>query len=358
MGDSDNMTKEERKAIQKAEAKEGTRKSLSLAMDCGTMFIVLARSDSDEVRSVRNAFVKVDNEEVHETDLTEISYVKSDEGDTYIVGEDAFKFANLFNREVCRPMQKGLISPKEVNAVDVLALIIKDMIGPIDAPDSFIGYSIPAEAIDEGRSVIYHERVFGKIFSAIGLNNKPINEAMAIIYSECQNEKFSGIAVSCGAGMTNIALSYRGIECCKFSTSRSGDYIDKMVADSLDMVPNRVTSIKERVLDLTRTSYPEENKRTQRILEALHYYYENAINYNIKRMVAEFDKNVDVEIDEAIPIVVSGGTSMPNGFIELFSTVFNRYDFPIKISEIRRARNPLTAVASGLLVKVIADTTK
>jgi hypothetical protein len=54
-------------------------------------------------------------------------------------------------------------------------------------------------------------------------------------------------------------------------------------------------------------------------------------------------------------LVFSGGTSIPKGFLDVFKTVLAGYELPFQVSEIRRAKNPLTSVANGLLVKTIAD---
>lgn len=329
---------------------------LCCGLDIGTMNIVLSRSDRSEVQITRNVFLPVKEDEISISDLSDINYIKSESGNIYIIGEDAFRFANIFSKEVSRPMEKGLISPKEVNAIDVLTMIVRNIIGKTKKQDAYCSYSIPSQAIDEGRSVIYHERVFGKILGSLGINHSPVNEAAAIIFSECSKEKFSGIGISFGAGMCNIALMYKGIEAGKFSTSRSGDYIDRSVAESLSIIPNRVTSIKERFLDLTINPY--DDKKNGRMIEALQFYYDSMINYTIKKMVEEFNKNIDIDIEEPLPIIVSGGTSLPNGFIELFKTVFSKYSFPIKISEIRRASNPMTAVSRGLLIKTMSDIKK
>jgi len=340
--------------VETQEKKE--RPVLCLGLDIGTMNIVLSRNDSSNFQITRNVFLPVKEDEISISDLSDINYVKSDNGNIYIIGEDAFRFANIFSKEVSRPMEKGLISAKEVNAIDVLSMIVRNMINKSKKVDVYCSYSVPAQAIDEGRSIVYHERVFGKILNNLGVNHTPVNEAAAIVYSECPKEKFSGIGISFGAGMCNVVLMYKGVEAAKFSTARSGDYVDRSVAESLNIIFNRVTSVKERFLDLTVDPY--QDKKNGRIIEALQFYYDSMINYTIKKMVEEFNKNIDIDIDDSIPIVVSGGTSLPNGFLELFKTVFSKYEFPIKISEIRRAGNPMTAVSRGLLIKTISDTKK
>lgn len=331
---------------------------LKIGVDVGTMFCVASRSDSDEIKIMRNAYLSLDKEEISISELTDINYVESDDGDLYIIGEDAFKLANLFNKPISRPMEKGMISPKEINAVDILTLMIKSLIGDIKGKDVYCSYSVPAEALDNERSITYHEKVFSMIFNSLGINNTSVNEASAIIYSEAAKEKFSGIGISCGAGMVNVVIMYKGIEIVKFSTARSGDWIDKSVAESLNIVQNRVTNVKEKQFSLEADYSKEPDKKKRRILEALGYFYESLMNYTVKKIIKEFEDKVEIELDEPIPIIIAGGTSIPTGFINLFKTVIDNYTLPFEISEIRHAKNPLTAVSSGLLIKTMSDVGK
>ena len=334
---------------------ENTNNTLCVGLDVGTMNLCSSRSDSDEVKITRNVFLTVDKDDIL-NQLSKINYVEGPDGDTYIIGSDAFDFANMFGKKVSRPMEKGLISSKEMDAADVLALMIKDLIGDTGDKEVFCSYSIPAEAIDGDRSVTFHENVFARILHSIGINHKAINEAMAIIYSECAKESFSGIGISFGAGMSNVAVSYKGIEALTFSTARGGDWIDHYVAKDLNMIPNRVTNLKERYMQLDGSvELPTNKKKNKRVLEALYYYHKALIEYTIKKIIKEFDDKVDIEIDDEIPIVVSGGTSMPKGFVKLFTETLNKYELPFEISEVRRAKNPLTAVSNGLLIRTIAD---
>lgn len=335
---------------------ESTQKDeiISIGLDCGTMHLVCSRSDSNEVKMTRNVFLPLDTDDVHISELSDISYVRSDDDELFIIGSDAFKYANIFGQTVSRPMEKGLISPKEISAIDVLTLMIRELIGDVQNKTAYCSYSVPAEAIDEGRSITYHENVFARILKSLGVNYTSVNEAMAIVYSECAKEKFSGIGISFGAGMANVAVSYKGIQALTFSTARAGDWIDNEAAASLGMVANRVTSIKEKYMQLSG-EVSIKNKKTKRVLEALYYYHKALIDYTVREIIKEFNDKVDIEVDEAIPIVVSGGTSMPKGFVELFKDVISGYDLPFDVAEIRRAKNPLTAVANGLLVRTMSD---
>jgi hypothetical protein len=334
--------------------KTSNSKTVSIGLDVGTMHLCCARSDSDEIKITRNVFLEVDKDAVSLSELSNISYVEGEDGELFIIGSDAFDFANIFGQKVSRPMEKGLISPKEISAVDVITLMLKELIGDTKDKDVYCSYSIPASAVDEGRSVTYHENVFARILNSLGVNHTSVNEAMAIVYSECAKENFSGIAISFGAGMANVAISYKGVEALTFSTARSGDWIDQQVAADLDMVQNRVTNIKEKYMKLTG-DIKIKNKKQKRVLEALYYYHKALIDYTVKQIIKLFDEKVDIEIDDEIPIVISGGTSLPEGFVELFKNIISAHELPFEVSEIRRAGNPLTAVANGLLVRTMAD---
>ena len=99
----------------------------------------------------------------------------------------------------------------------------------------------------------------------------------------------------------------------------------------------------------------EQNKKIRRVLESLTYFYGTLIDYTIKRVIQEFQDNMDTELEEPIPIVVSGGTSLPVGFLDLFKNIIAKYELPFEISEIRAAKNPMTSVSQGLLIKTVSD---
>jgi hypothetical protein len=332
-------------------------KSLACGLDIGTMNLVFGRADKPgEFNITRNMFLKLDVDEVPMQDLKDISHLEVADS-IYIIGEDSFRMANLFNKKVSRPMERGMISPSEIDAIDVLTAIVKNMFGDTKDKEVYVSYSVPAEAIDLDRSVTYHEKVFSRILNSLGINHKSVNESMSIIYSECAKENYTGIGISFGAGMCNVACSYKGVEVFKFSTTRSGDWIDTNVANSLDIMPNRVTNIKEKYLNLIEDFSTNPNKKIRRVLEALNYYYNTMIDYTVKNIIKQFDKKFDLEIDEPLPIIVSGGTSLAGGFLKIFSENINKKELPFIPSEIRQPANPLTAVCNGLLVKTMADLT-
>jgi hypothetical protein len=79
----------------------------------------------------------------------------------------------------------------------------------------------------------------------------------------------------------------------------------------------------------------------------------------LKLFAEKFDEiRDDFYFPEPIPIVVSGGTSKAKNFVLLFRKIFEesyREDFPIEISEIRHAKDPLNAVAHGLFIQAAQE---
>ena len=329
-----------------------------IGFDIGTGNILSASNESN-ILSMRDVFISVSQEDISSAELasTNLDYITQKDSDgnvvfNAIVGEDAFKFANVFGQSVKRPMKQGVISSSEIDAIDILTAMCKKLSG--DVKDGLCVFSIPAPAIDvEMPPVEYHEKVFTKIFQKIGFTNiKSLNEGASIVFSECVDTNFTGFGVTFGAGLVNVAFVYKGAVVLKFSIGRSGDWIDESVAKSLNMIPNRVTSIKEKEFSLLDPY--TGNKKTQRVREALFFYYQSLIDYVIKHFMNEIMKTDDYfELDLKIPIVLSGGTSKPEGFKELFENRFKELcskDFPYEISEIRIAEDPLISTVKGCLV--------
>jgi len=319
-------------------------------LDIGTMNLVQARINNDDnisSSSFRNMYLKIENDNANHMDLNSVSHVVIDDN-TYILSKDAYEFANIFDLQVDRPMQKGMISSQEVDSLDIISQMIQNLIGKANGAATCC-YSVPADPIDSERKNLYHEKVFGRVLERLGYTALPLNEATAVVYSECADSNFTGIGISFGAGMTNIAVVFKSIPVITFSVVRGGDWVDENVSLDTGIVTNRITAIKEKdTFDLA--DFSTGNKRERRIKEAITHYYNSLIAYTTKNILNELD-SLTVDFPEDVPIVVSGGTSKAKGFIDLVTANFESYEFPFNISSVRVAENQLTAVAEGCLIK-------
>jgi len=330
--------------------------SPGVGLDIGTMNVVSARQQGTKVvtQRVRDAFIDLDSADKKTLRLSRVNYVEKD-GQLIVIGDSALNMANLFKREIRRPLSRGIISAGEMEAQQVLSLLVHHVLGDPVLEGEHCYFSIPASPVDDiEQDVVYHTEIFKKIISEHGYQPHPMNEAMAIIYSQCGEENFSGLAVSFGSGMCNVALAFQTVQGMSFSVARGGDWIDTHAAKAMGATSSRMCAIKEKGVDLAAPKNREE--------EALALYIRALIRYCLEGIALQFRKvQASLDLPEPIPFVVSGGTSKAGGFFEVFKQEFEdvkKKGFPISISEVRAARDPLTAVAEGLLVLATEEYTE
>lgn len=331
---------------------KGQQETLGVGIDCGTMNIVSARKVGDKVETkrIRDAFLELPRDSKKMLKLSGVSYVERGE-ELLILGDPALDTANIFGREVRRPLSAGLVSSSDIDAMEVLGLLIKNVLGEPKSPKEVCYFSVPAAPVDRpGQDVIYHRGVLGKIIAECGYTPMAGNEAMAIIYAETAKEGFSGVGISFGSGMTNVAVSLNTIEAMSFSVARGGDWIDAGAAKSIGGTQSRLCAVKEKGMDLMSPQGRDQ--------EALSFYYKSLIEYALDQMVLQFASvQGKFTFPKPVPIIVSGGTSKAGGFLDLFKQVFDkkRKKFPVEVSEVRPASDPLNAVANGLLIQALQE---
>jgi hypothetical protein len=319
---------------------------MARGIDVGTMNIVSAKQESNETVFVsqRNSFVEIEYSDMAERMLSrsDVLHIRKDDK-VYVVGDDALNFANIFNEETRRPMKHGILSSEEQSAIPMIKLIIEQVVGDPERPNERVYFSTPADPIDSDLSTLYHQKTLESFLGDMGYDPEPINEGMSVIYSELADHNFTGLGISFGAGMTNVCLSYYAVPVMTFSVARGGDWVDEQTATATGETVDKVTSIKEEDfrLDFTTDAGGVEG--------ALSIYYDNLLDYVIDNIVREVNEG-DVEEGLDVPVVVTGGTSSPDGFEKLFEERLEKAEIPFSISEVRKANEPLYSVARGALV--------
>ena len=328
---------------------------MAKGLDCGTSFYIAATEDT--VKKQRNAFLTVDGE-VKQVKLMlkrqRIPFVEKT-GKIHIVGQHAFNYAQIFSTsELKRPMKSGLLNPTEKDALPVLNAIIGELLGDAKDGETCV-YCIPSKPIDVQREVSYHEDVLRTIIEQYGYSVKKIEEAVAIGYEGLVDTQLTGVAISMGAGMCNIAVMYQGMTALSFSVSRGGDWVDENVSVDTGVSKAKVTNIKESsdTLDLSTANYQniyDEDTDEANVLIAIRSYYGALINYLLTNLKVQFEGVENVpNFPNPVPIVIGGGTSLVKGFLDVFNEQFDQNEFPIPISEIIHIEDAHTAVARGCL---------
>jgi hypothetical protein len=348
-----------------------SKRKSGIGLDVGTGILVMSYANQENNivnKSVRDSFLELTppNKLVYNTMRkglvkSEINFFES-EDKFFILGDDSLIQSIERQMVVRRPMSKGVISPKETYALPLFKALLREVLGtPLDAFEKII-YSIPAPPIDRSFDIIYHEKVIETVLRDLGFESKSINEGHAIIFSEAAEYDYTALAISCGAGMLNVAITNTADLVLSFSLSKSGDWIDESSALSLgydpsskemqQVTPNLVTYIKEQGVDIRN---PDLNDKVKLSITA---HYRALISYIIENLVTEISRQNKIpQFIKPLPVIVSGGTSLAIGFMDIFEEELRKNEkrLPFKLGIIKQAEKPLTAVSEGCLLALLSD---
>ena len=323
-----------------------------LGLDIGTYHICSARMQDDklDIKKEVNAFFTVPLTNKFMLNMIKQSGAPVIEVDNfaYILGDNARQLALSMGSEYRRPMQNGILSVQEKDAFNILAVIIRSMIGKIPEDGMVVYYSVPANAINTPTNADYHTKIVQSILDKYvddgkSLKAYPINEALAIVLAELQDDQRTGISIGFGAGMVNLCYAMLAVPMVQFSVTKSGDWIDD---ESAKHCGETVAFINDQKKEVDLSAEPKNA-----VERALHYHYEimieNALQ-GIKQGIVEAGSKANP--GKPIKIVVAGGTASPKGFIEFFTKTLAKIEFPLEIGDIALAKDHLFTVVKGCLM--------
>jgi hypothetical protein len=325
-----------------------------LGLDVGTSRLVLAsQKDGDYAFATQlNAFSSVPWSKMVEASFKREGLPFAVQGDKIIIqGNEAPRFADILNADTRRPMVQGFLNPAEPESLTVMRSIVSTMIEQSGAGEKPLVYfavpALPLQASDE--ALTYHESAIKRMLGELGCEGRSINEGLAVIFSELEDSNYTGIGVSFGGGLCNVAFSYLSMPGASFSIAKAGDYIDASAATVTGETQSQVRQIKEDSFHLNGVF----NDRLQQVLGV---YYDDMISTVIDGMKDVFSDSKRVpKLNRPIPMVLSGGTASPAGFRDRFAEALAATSFPIAISEVRMAKDPLSATARGALIAGLAE---
>ena len=323
--------------------------------DAGTYTAVCCKRDKNNnfvYRKEINAFLELPLENRFVFNMMKQAGVPLIERENvaYALGEAAVNMAyTLPTLELKRPMKDGCVNPKERDAFQIMSIMAHSLIDPIEKDGGKLYYSVPANAINQETDADYHSKVLEAIFKSYAsdegnkIEPKPINEALAVVYAELGKKAFTGVGVSCGAGMINVCYAMYGNPIFQFAIVNSGDWIDKQAAKATGESPTFINKEKTKV-DLTKTP---ETLVERAIITQYRLMIEKTIT-GIKEGLATSNKAVKAE--NPVDFVVAGGTSMAKGFVDIFSESLKTAKLSIPVGEVIRPAEPLFSVAKGCLI--------
>lgn len=328
---------------------------MAVGLDVGTSFIVFSKDQDGTVvyKDFRDAFYIIKPttpvaSKMIEKGLAGKVFIKDNDGSFILLGKDAIEKAIERNDTAKRPMYRGVVSAKEKDAKRILAFILKEVVGQASEPGEKLVFCVPAQPVDqedEDFDVGYHEDVVKTVLNEVGYSARAINEAEALCYAELENEDYTGVAISCGAGMTNVCVMLNGEPTVVFSTTKSGDWVDRMSAVATGEPDSVVQAEKEH--GGFKVGEPNDNP----ILAAVASYYDRLIDYTTKQLSAALTGHKLLpKFKDPLTVVIAGGTSQADGYIELFKKKLEENGFPLEIKVVKHAEDPLHAVSKGCLI--------
>jgi len=323
----------------------------ALGLDVGTSRICLAQRVGEEYRfeTQLNAFVTVPFSNMTESVLTKQNIPHTVAGQELVVhGNESDRFADLLNVDTRRTMLKGVLNPAEPDSLHMFRTIVESLLHSIKEPRNLC-FTVPAAPIGAEENLTYHEATLRQVLTEMGYQVKSINEGLAVIYSELESTNYTGIGISCGGGLCNVCVAYLSVPVMSFSIPKAGDYIDTNAASVTGELANRV-----RIA--TEDSFHFNGFHADKLLQVLGVYYDEMIQSLVQGIKQAFSKSRNLPKQKRpLPVVLSGGAALPEGFRDRFEKIFKEANLPISASEIRMAADPLHTSAKGALVAALAD---
>jgi hypothetical protein len=322
----------------------------AVGLDIGTSRIVVARNADKKYQydSQLNAFLTIPYSKLAESLLQrENVFHDVQGGDIVVAGNDAQKFAEIFHVETRRPMSNGVLNPHEPHSLAVLRRIVGKLLGRAGAEGQKVFFSVPATSDEGDGGIPYHEASMKLILRELGYAPTAIQEGLAVVFGELGSSNFTGIGVSCGSGLCNACLAVLSVPVLTFAVPKAGDFIDKQAAAVTGELATRLRVFKENDFRLNGLT-------ADRTANALTVYYQEVISNLAAVLCTHISATQRLpKLDQAIPLVLSGGTAMPKGFLEQFSAALKAQDFPVRLSEVRLSADPLNSTARGALMAAL-----
>jgi len=324
----------------------------AVGLDVGTSRIVVAERVQDEYHfhSQLNAFVSVPFSEFTRGVFIKEKVPHQVAGEEMLVtGDQSEKLANMLNREIRRPMTRGLLNPAEAENLNVLKRIVGSMLEDSGHRGGKLCFSVPGPAVNGTDELTYHEAALKQALRDLGYEVSSINEGLAVVLAELEASSYTGIGISCGGGMCNICLAYLSLPVFSFSIPKAGDFIDSSAAAVTGENATRVRMAKE-------AEFHFNGHFADKIQQALAVYYDDVIRSAVAALKDAFARTRNVpRFERPIPLVIAGGSALPQGFRDRFEAVLKEAQLPVPLSEVRMAAEPLHTTAKGALVAALAS---
>jgi len=321
-----------------------------IGLDVGTSRIVAARALGKKYayEAQLNAFFTLPYSRLAESLLQRENVLHQvDHNEIMVSGSDAERLAEVFHAETRRPMKEGILNPLEPHALEVIQSIMTKLLGRAGTPGQKVFFSVPAPIGGNEGGIRHHQESIRQVLTDLGYEATPVEEGLAVVFGELSASNFSGIGISCGSGLGNVCLAVLSVPVLSFSIAKAGDFIDSQSALVTGDISTRLRVQKEHGFRLNGMNGSRTNN-------ALTVYYDQVIENLVKTLKENISSAPRLpKMTQAIPLVLAGGTVIPDGFFERFRAALQANELPVKLSEVRVSAEPLNSTARGLLMAAL-----
>ncbi len=322
-----------------------------IGLDVGSSRVVTARSVDGKYKydAQLNAFLTIPYSRLTANLLERDHIFHEVQGsEILVIGENAQALAEVFHVAIRRPMLQGVLNPQEPHSIPVLRRILSTLLGKPSGEGQKVYFSVPAPGLAGNDGISYHKAAIAQILTELGYSPTPFEEGLAVVFGELDASNFTGIGISCGSGMCNACLAVLSMPVISFSVSKAGDFIDAQAAMVTGDLTDHTRLQKEKSYRINGLAGGDRTNN------ALNVYYQEMIGNLVEQLRSHIASAKRLpRMDKPIPLVLSGGTAMPKGFLECFETILRSADFPLRLSEIRVAADPLNSTARGALMAAL-----
>jgi hypothetical protein len=316
---------------------------MSIGFDVGTYKLTCAkRGTGDEIRykTQTNQFATLPIGGGHfDTFFRSNSPLIERENVAYLIGDTIVDT----EFEIKRPLVEGILNQQEFNSYKILQTICHNLINKPNEKET-VYYSVPGKTVNRFIDVNLQKDILLDVFRSYKVEGKTIvphhiNKGLAIVFAELGLSQRTGIGISFGAGLINFCYSVFGAEVNSFSVADAGDWIDQQVSKATNTPLIHVRKAKHNI-DLTVPPINEIDK-------LIHLHYQLMIDNFVSILKKE---TISINSSQPVDIVVVGGTSSPNGFVELIRNTILKMKLTFPVGNVYRPDDYLYTVARGCLV--------
>ena len=185
-----------------------------LGLDLGTKHIVLSWREGDAIKTRYevNGYLSLERKDAFTEQLlqrSQVPYIQRG-NELIAIGSRAEQLAYTFNKTLKRPMAGGGVSKSDDDAQEIMAIIIKSIIGDLDN-DAIIYYCTTAKPINSTTlNIEFHKKVVKLMVESYGsskLQAFHINEARCLVLEQTG----PAIGISWGAGTVTVHAGIFGV---------------------------------------------------------------------------------------------------------------------------------------------------